>query len=182
MLNLLHIVRNHFTIDFQVIRDNKIIELLDRNVSMSPEQFAVHIYYLQRELIQCFGEESQKQLLQVLSYIQRMYTQIEIYYSAKIGQNLKIIHGLGTVIGARVVLGDNVTIYQNVTLGDKGDGSRKRPWIGNNVTIFAGCKVLGGISIGANSKIGANSVVFDSFPENSIIVGSPARLISQKRT
>ncbi|MEJ8546391.1 hypothetical protein [Brevibacillus borstelensis] len=180
MLNLLDIARNNFNVDSQVIGHQFIIDLLGTDLSMAPEELAVHIYNVQRKIIGYFGEINSKEILQVLSYIQRMYTQIEIYYTAEIGKNFKIIHGLGTVIGARVIIGDNVTIYQNVTLGDKGDGSRKRPKIDDNVVVFAGSKVLGGICIGANSIIGANSVVLDSFPENSIIAGSPARLVRRK--
>lgn len=100
--------------------------------------------------------------------------QIEIFYSSTIGKAFKINHGVGTVIGARCKIGDNCTIHQNCTLGDHNGG---RPTLGNNVIIYAGAMILGDIHIGDNSIVGANSVVLDSFPENSIIAGTPAKLI-----
>lgn len=81
---------------------------------------------------------------------------------------------MGTVIGARCSIGANCTIHQNCTLGDKNGG---RPKIGNNVTIYAGSMILGDITIGDNCIIGANSVVMESCPANSILVGSPAKII-----
>lgn len=108
------------------------------------------------------------------SLLGREIGQIEIFYSSTIGPGLKINHGGGTVIGARCSIGANCTIHQNCTLGDKNGG---RPKIGNNVTIYAGSMILGDITIGDNSIIGANSVVMESCPANSILVGSPAKII-----
>lgn len=99
---------------------------------------------------------------------------MEIYYSADIGKGLKINHGIGTIIGARCKIGENCLIHQNCTIGDKNGG---RPTIGNNVTIYAGAIILGNITIGDNSIIGANSTVFYSCPPNSILVGSPAKKV-----
>lgn len=76
------------------------------------------------------------------------------------------------MIGARVKIGENCLLHQNITLGDKGGG---RPTIGNNVTIYAGAKVLGNISIGDNSIIAANAVVIKSCPENSVLISLPAK-------
>lgn len=157
--------------------NKEILMLLDQDLCLIPEELAVYIYRIQREIVSNYGEERYKDLLLILSYIMRMYTQIEIYYSAKIGENFKLVHGLGTVIGARVEIGDNVEIYQNVTIGDKKDGGRKRPVIGNGVSIYAGSKVLGGIHIGDNCIIGANSVVLNSFQDNLVIAGAPAKEI-----
>ncbi len=137
---------------------------------------AIYIYRLQRKIIELTGEGNSKELLLVLSYLQRMYTQIEIYYSAEIGKNFRIVHGLGTVIGARVKIKDNVTIYQNVTLGDTGTKSG-RPIIEDDVKIYAGAKILGSITIGSGAVIGANSVVNKSVKNNTIVAGVPARKI-----
>ena len=108
------------------------------------------------------------------SLLVRHIGQIEIYYSADIGKGLKINHGVGTVIGARCKIGDNCMIHQNCTIGDRNGG---RPTIGNNVIIYAGAMILGDITIGDNSIIGANSVVTKSCPPNSILVGSPAKIV-----
>lgn len=176
MINLLDLLKTHF--NFPTTINQKLARLLNVNLSLSPEELAVHIYHLQRMIAENYGEEEYKDLLRMLSYLMRMYTQIEIYYTAEIGTGLKIVHGLGTVIGARVKLGENVEIYQNVTLGDKKDGTRGRPTIGNNVKIYAGSIVLGNIVIGDNCIIGANSLVMNSFPEGSIIVGTPAKKLN----
>jgi len=168
MMNLLKLINLHFNIKI----DSEIENLLNKDLSLKPEDFAVYIYRLQNEIITLNGENKEDDVLQALAYIQRMYTQVEIYYSAKIGNNFKIIHGLGSVIGSRVVIGDNVTIYQNVTIGDKGT-SDGRPMIGDNVVIYAGAKVIGDIEISRDSVIGANAVVKDSFLKASLILGVP---------
>ena len=107
----------------------------------------------------------------ILSLIGRINGQVEIFYSSNIGNGFKICHGVGSVIGARCVIGSNCTIHQNCTLGDKNSG---RPTLGNNITIYPGAIIIGGIYIGNNSVVGANSLVLNSFPDNSVIVGSPA--------
>ena len=108
------------------------------------------------------------------SLLARHIGQVEIFYSADIGKGFKINHGVGTVIGARCKIGDNCMIHQNCTIGDRRGG---RPTIGNNVIIYAGAMILGDISIGDNSIIGANSVVTKSCPPKSILVGSPAIIV-----
>lgn len=110
----------------------------------------------------------------LISNIGRINSLSEIYYSASIGQGLKINHGIGTVIGARCVIGNDCIIHQNVTFGDKHSG---RPILGDNCIVYAGAIIIGDIQIGNNCIIGANSVVMDSFPDNSVIAGSPARKI-----
>lgn len=110
----------------------------------------------------------------LISNIGRINSLSEIYYSARIGQGLKINHGIGTVIGARCVVGNDCIIHQNVTLGDKHSG---RPVLGDNCIVYAGALIIGDIKIGNNCIIGANSVVMDSFPDDSVIVGCPARKI-----
>jgi serine O-acetyltransferase len=176
MINLYHLLTLHFP---QI--DVKDRGVLDVELSLSPETLAIHIYRVQQELIQRYGEPNIQELLLGLSYLQRMYTQIEIYYSAIIGKNLTIRHGLGIVIGARVVIGDDVTIYQNVTIGDRGDDTKERPVIENGVRVYAGAKILGGVRIGEHSIIGANAVVINSFEAMSVVAGIPARLIKMRK-
>ena len=114
----------------------------------------------------------------VLSQIARLLTGIEIHPAARIGRGFFIDHGLGVVIGETAEVGDYVTLFQGVTLGGTGKERGKRhPTLGNHVVVGAGAKILGGIRIGDNVKIGANSVVLKSVPPNSTVIGVPARVI-----
>src|SRR5437773_3777357 len=113
-----------------------------------------------------------------ISQIARWLTGIEIHPSAKIGRGFFIDHGTGVVIGETAEIGDYVTLFQGVTLGGTGKERGKRhPTLGNHVVVGAGAKILGGIRIGDNVKIGANSVVLKSVPANSTVTGVPGRII-----
>jgi serine O-acetyltransferase len=104
----------------------------------------------------------------------RSMTGIEIHPAAAIGCGLFIDHGMGVVIGETAEIGDNVTLYQGVTLGGTGFATGKRhPTVEDNVTIGSGAKLLGPITVGHGSKIGANSVVIHDVPPNSTVVGNP---------
>ncbi|MBE3570506.1 MAG: serine O-acetyltransferase [Bacillales bacterium] len=119
-------------------------------------------------------------LARVISQISRFFTGIEIHPGAKIGRRLFIDHGMGVVIGETCEIGDNVTLYQGVTLGGTGKEKGKRhPTIKDNALIATGAKVLGSITIGENSKIGAGSVVLKDVPPNSTVVGIPGRIVVQ---
>ena len=110
----------------------------------------------------------------MLALFSRSFTNIEIHPRADIGDGLFIDHGTGVVIGETAEVGDNVTIYQGVTLGGTGFATGKRhPTVEDNVTIGSGAKLLGPITIGHGSKIGANSVVIHDVPPNSTVVGVP---------
>jgi serine O-acetyltransferase len=116
----------------------------------------------------------------LISQFARMITGIEIHPGAVIGRGFFIDHGMGVVIGETAVVGDNVTIFQGVTLGGTGkDKGKRHPNIGNNVVIGAGAKVLGNITIGAHSYIGANAVVIKDVLDNSTVVGVPGRIAKQ---
>jgi serine O-acetyltransferase len=117
-------------------------------------------------------------LPRVISHAARWLTGIEIHPAAKIGTGFFIDHGMGVVIGETSEIGDYVTLFQGVTLGGTGKEHGKRhPTLGNHVVVGAGAKILGGIRIGDNVKIGANSVVLKSVPANSTVIGVPARII-----
>jgi serine O-acetyltransferase len=113
-----------------------------------------------------------------ISQFARWLTGIEIHPSAKIGTGFFIDHGMGVVIGETAEIGDYVTLFQGVTLGGTGKERGKRhPTLGNHVVVGAGAKILGGITIGDNVKIGANSVVLKNVSANSTVIGVPARVI-----
>ncbi|MBR3232478.1 MAG: serine O-acetyltransferase [Lachnospiraceae bacterium] len=108
-------------------------------------------------------------------------TGIEIHPGATIGKGFFIDHGTGVVIGETCEIGDNVTLYQGVTLGGTGKEQGKRhPTLEDGVMVSAGAKVLGSITIGKNSKIGAGAVVIKSVPENCTVVGVPGRIVRMK--
>ena len=128
-----------------------------------------------------FYRHNMKFIARFISQRSRHKTGIEIHPGATIGKGLFIDHGMGVVIGATTIIGDDVLLYQGVTLGGTGNEHGKRhPTLGNNIVVGAGAKVLGNIEIGSNSRIGAGSVVVDSIPENSTVVGIPGRIVKQK--
>ncbi len=113
-----------------------------------------------------------------LSQIMRWLTGIEIHPGATIGNNFFIDHGMGVVIGETAEVGNNVTLYHGVTLGGTSLNKVKRhPTLEDDVVVGAGAKVLGAITIGANSQIGANAVVVKSAPPDSVIVGVPGQVV-----
>jgi serine O-acetyltransferase len=116
-----------------------------------------------------------------LSQLVRGFTGIEIHPGATIGPNFFIDHGMGVVIGETAEVGANVTLYHGVTLGGKSLNKGKRhPTLEDNVVVGAGAKILGAITIGANSHIGANAVVVKSVPPDSVVVGVPVQQITSR--
>jgi serine O-acetyltransferase len=112
------------------------------------------------------------------STIMRFLTGIEIHPGATIGRRFFIDHGMGVVIGETAEVGENVTLYHGVTLGGTSLNKGKRhPTLEDNVVVGAGAKVLGAITIGAGSRIGANAVVVKAVPPNSVVVGVPGQVV-----
>ena len=121
-----------------------------------------------------------KRLARALVGIGSIFTKTDIHPAATIGRRVFIDHAIGVVIGATAIVEDDVLIYQGVTLGGVSLNKGKRhPTIKSNVVIGSGAKILGNITIGQNSKIGANSVVVCDVPENSTAVGVPAKIIKR---
>ncbi len=117
-------------------------------------------------------------LARLISQISRFFTGIEIHPGAKIGKRLFIDHGMSIVIGETAEVGDDVTLFHEVTLGGTGkDKGKRHPTIGNNVFLSAGVKVLGPITIGDDTKVGANAVVLHDIPKNATAVGIPAKVV-----
>jgi len=126
------------------------------------------------------GAPGMRLLARSLSQLSRWVTGIEIHPGARIGQGVFIDHGMGVVIGETAVIGNQCLLYQGVTLGGTGKAHGKRhPTLGENVVVGAGAKVLGAISVGANTRIGAGSVVLRNVAPNSTVVGIPGRVIHQ---
>ncbi|MBP7892092.1 MAG: serine O-acetyltransferase [Firmicutes bacterium] len=119
-------------------------------------------------------------LARFLSQLVRFFTGIEIHPGARIGRGVFIDHGMGVVIGETAIVGSDVTIYQGVTLGGTGKETGKRhPTIEDGVVVSAGAIVLGSITVGANSKIGAGAVVIHDVPPGCTVVGVPGRVVAR---
>jgi serine O-acetyltransferase len=118
----------------------------------------------------------------ILSQVTRFWTGVEIHPGALLGRRLLIDHGMGVVIGETAIVGSDVTLYQGVTLGGTGSvtdsGKRKRhPTLCDGVFVGNNSNVLGDITIGQNSRVGAGSVVLRDVPPNSTVVGVPAHIV-----
>ena len=119
-------------------------------------------------------------LPRLLSQVGRLFTGVEIHPGARIGHGVFIDHGMGVVIGETSVIGDHCLLYQGVTLGGTGKQHGKRhPTLKENVVVGAGAKVLGAITVGANTRIGAGSVLLRDVASDSTVVGIPGRVIHQ---
>jgi serine O-acetyltransferase len=111
----------------------------------------------------------------------RWLTGIEIHPAARIGLRLFIDHGMGVVIGETAEIGTDVTLYHGVTLGGVSLARGKRhPTLEDRVVIGAGAKVLGAITIGHDSRVGANAVVVHDVEPNKVVVGIPGRVVTRR--
>jgi serine O-acetyltransferase len=112
-----------------------------------------------------------------ISHMARFLTGIEIHPGATIGPGFFIDHGMGVVIGETAEVAENVTLYHGVTLGGTSWKKGKRhPTLESDVVVGAGAKILGPITIGARTRIGANAVVIKDVPADSVVVGVPGRI------
>jgi serine O-acetyltransferase len=117
----------------------------------------------------------------LISHVGRFFTGIEIHPGAKIGQGLFIDHGMGVVIGETTEIGDNCHLYQGVTLGGTSTKREKRhPTLKDNVSVGAGAKLIGAITVGENASIGAGSVVVTNVPPNATVVGVPGHVVAYR--
>jgi serine O-acetyltransferase len=114
----------------------------------------------------------------ILSQVGRFFTGVDIHPGAQLGHRLFIDHATGVVIGETTIVGDDVTMYQGVTLGGTGKQHGKRhPTICDGVFIGNNANVLGNVTVGENSRVGAGSVVLSDVPPNSTVVGVPAHIV-----
>ncbi len=135
----------------------------------------VHYRYAHR-----LWQKGFKRLAFYVSYRVKIKTGIDIHPAAEIGNRIFIDHGVGLVIGETAVIGDDCVLYQGVTLGGTGkDTGKRHPTLGNGVMVSAGASILGPVTIGEHSKIGAGSVVLKDIPPHSTVVGVPGRVVRQ---
>ena len=114
-----------------------------------------------------------------VSQAARFVTGVEIHPAARLGPGLFIDHGAGVVIGETAEVGCDVTIYHGVTLGGTSlEPGKRHPTIGDRVTVGAGAKVLGPLTVGHDSRIGANAVLVRSVDSHSVVVGVPGQVIA----
>ena len=129
-----------------------------------------------------FYKHGFKFIARVISQWARFLTGIEIHPGATIGKRFFIDHGMGVVVGETTVIGDDCILYQGVTLGGVGTGEHKvkrHPTLCNNVMISAGAKIIGDVTIGDNSIVGASSVVLKDVPPNCTVVGVPGKIVKE---
>lgn len=118
----------------------------------------------------------------ILAQFTRFLTGIEIHPGATIGRRFFIDHGMGVVIGETTEIGDDVMLYHGVTLGGRThDAGKRHPTLEDGVAVGAGAKILGPVTIGARSAIGANAVVTRDAPADSVLLGIPAKIRPRER-
>ena len=119
-------------------------------------------------------------LARVVSHVARFFTGIEIHPGARIGRRVFIDHGMGVVIGETAEVGNDVTLYQGVSLaGTSTERGKRHPTIEDWVLVGAGAKILGPITVGRHSRVGAGSVLVQSVPAHSTVVGIPGKVVKE---
>jgi serine O-acetyltransferase len=136
----------------------------------------LHALWLHRAISHRLWQFGLKWLARLSSHIGRFATGVEIHPGATIGRRVFIDHGMGVVIGETAEIGDDCTLYHGVTLGGTAWTQGKRhPTLERGVTVGAGAKILGPFTVGADARIGSNSVVVKAVPPGVTVVGIPAR-------
>ncbi|ROR30206.1 serine O-acetyltransferase [Curtobacterium sp. JUb34] len=136
---------------------------------------AIWAYRLTHRLWTASSLPGSRFVARVIGQAARSVTGIEIHPGARIGRRFFIDHGMGVVIGATAVIGDDVVLFHGVTLGgrggDHGPGARRHPVVGDRVVLGAGSSLIGAITIGQDSVVGANTVVTKDVPAGSVVTG-----------
>ncbi|MGW2673639.1 serine O-acetyltransferase EpsC [Kocuria rhizophila] len=137
----------------------------------------LHAIWAHRLSHRLWQNPERRLLARTVSQLARFATGVEIHPGATIGRRFFIDHGMGVVIGETAEIGDDVMLYHGVTLGGRSMAPVKRhPTVEDRVTIGAGAKVLGPITVGRDSAVGANAVVVKDVPEDSIVTGIPGKV------
>ncbi len=160
-------------LDAAMARDPAALSRLETFLA-SPGLHAIWAFRLTHRL---WRNPAYRLLARVVSQLARTLTGVEIHPAATIGRRFFIDHGMGVVIGETAIVGDDVMIYHGVTLGGRSLKKVKRhPTVGDRVTIGAGARILGDITIGDDAQVGANSVVTKDVPAGAVAVGIPAQI------
>lgn len=137
----------------------------------------LHAVWLHRVAHQMWHRPGLRLAARLLSQANRSLTGVEIHPGATIGRRLFIDHAMGVVIGETAEVGDDVMLYHGVTLGGRSmERAKRHPTLEDGVTVGAGARVLGPITVGKGAQIGANSVVVKDVPAGAIVVGVPGQV------
>ncbi len=138
-------------------------------IQSNQNELVIFLYRFGREI---FLTNSKSPSLNIIAWLMKEMCSCEIYYSNQIGEGFYVIHGEGTVIGSRNTIGNGFRIYQNCTIGHK-QNLGKGCIFGDNVTMYAGSKVIGELNIGSKCVIGANTLVTKDIEAGNLAYGSP---------
>lgn len=117
-------------------------------------------------------------LNRVLRICQIVFGGVELGNDITLGSGVYFIHSLGTVVGGDARVGDRVRFMGCNTVGTARDNGY--PVIGDDVEVGCGARILGPVRIGARAVIGANAVVLDDVPPDTVVVGIPARVVRRR--
>ena len=133
---------------------------------------------LYRNIFYCRSHKYAPILTKILKLFYRPQAQFGME-AEQVGGGMLVYHGYATIVFAKSI-GKNLSVYQQVTVGrGKMIDGNDVPIIGDNVSIYAGAVVVGGIKIGNNAVIGAGAVVTKDVPENATVVGAPVRILEK---
>ncbi len=147
------------------------------NLEIALNYSGLHAIWAHRLSHRLWRNPDRRLLARTVSQLARWATGVEIHPGATIGRRFFIDHGMGVVIGETAEIGDDVMIYHGVTLGGRSlEPVKRHPTIQDRVTIGAGAKILGPLTVGHDSSVGANAVVVKDVPEDSIVTGIPGKV------